>query len=229
MANHKIQDLLSTDQPREILCAKGKEILRLDEILAILIGTGIRDKSALNLARELLDQVDGDLAVLSRWGVPEYRKIKGIGLAKAAVLVASMELGRRRNDYVASNSVGAIRKSKDAFLLLKAHLSDLNHEEFWVLYLNRGARLLKKECISRGGITGTVVDIKMILKAGLDLQASSLILAHNHPSGQLIPSSADKQLTQKMVNAAISVDMLVADHLILNASTYVSFADEGWL
>jgi DNA repair protein RadC len=132
-------------------------------------------------------------------------------------------------DFVANTHVDCIRKSVDAYHLLKSHLADLNHEEFWVLYLNRGARLLKKECISRGGITGTVVDIKMILKSALHLQASSLILAHNHPSGQLIPSIADKQLTQRMKTAASSVDMIVADHLILNASSYVSFADEGWL
>ena len=229
MAFQKIQNLSVTDQPREILSTKGREVLRLDEILAILIGTGIREKSSLDLARELIHQVDGDLSVLGRWGLPEFRKIKGIGAAKAAVLVAAMELGRRRMDFVANTHVDCIRKSVDAYHLLKSHLADLNHEEFWVLYLNRGARLLKKECISRGGITGTVVDIKMILKSALHLQASSLILAHNHPSGQLIPSIADKQLTQRMKTAASSVDMIVADHLILNASYYVSFADEGWL
>lgn len=229
MAFQKIQNLLVADQPREILFTKGREVLRLEEILAILIGTGIRDKSSLDLARELIHQVEGDLSVLGRWGLPEYRKIKGIGAAKAAVLVAAMELGRRRMDFVASNHIDSIRKSADAYHLLKSHLADLNHEEFWVLYLNRGARLLKKECISRGGIAGTVVDIKMILKSALHLQASSLILAHNHPSGQLNPSSADKELTQRMISAAVSVDMIVADHLILNASSYVSFADEGWL
>jgi DNA repair protein RadC len=229
MALQKIQDLLISDQPREILLSKGRHMLRIEEILAILIGTGTREKSALDLARELIYQVDGDLSVLGRWGLPEYRKIKGIGLAKAAVLIAAMELGRRRIEFVAITSVESVRKSEDAYLLLKSHLSDLNHEEFWVIYLNRAARLLKKECISRGGITGTVVDIKIIMKAALHLQASSLILAHNHPSGQLQPSLADKQLTQRMVSAAISLDMIVADHLILNASTYVSFADEGWM
>jgi DNA repair protein RadC len=229
MAIRKITDLLVSDQPREILFSKGREILRLEEILAILIGTGIRDKSALDLARELINLVGGDLSVLGRWGLPEYRRIKGIGAAKAAVLVAAMELGRRRMDYAATIEVESIRKSEDAYQLLKSHLADLNHEEFWVLYLNRAARLLKKECISRGGIAGTVVDIKMILKSAIHLQATSLILAHNHPSGQLIPSVADKQLTQRMKSAALSVDMLVADHLILNANTYVSFADEGWL
>jgi DNA repair protein RadC len=140
-----------------------------------------------------------------------------------------MELGRRRIDFVATTSVDSIRTSADAYLLLKSHLSDLGHEEFWVIYLNRAARVLKKECISRGGITGTVVDIKIIMKAALHLQASSLIIAHNHPSGQLQPSLADKQLTLRLVAAAISLDMIVADHLILNASSYVSFADEGWM
>jgi DNA repair protein RadC len=229
MTYQKIQDLLAEDRPREILFTKGREILRLEEILAILIGTGIRDYSALDLAREMIRQVDGDLATLGRWGLPEYRKVKGIGVAKAAVLVAAMELGRRRMDYQANATVDRIRQSADAYDLLKSHLADLVHEEFWVIYLNRAARMIKKECISRGGIAGTVVDIKLILKSAIHLQASSLILAHNHPSGQLQPSEADKQLTNRMLAAAKSVDMLVADHLIISASTYVSFADEGWM
>ncbi len=229
MAHQKIQDLVASDRPREILASKGRELLRLEEILAILIGTGIRDHSALDLAREMMRQVDGDLALLGRWGLPEYCKIKGIGEAKATVLVAAMELGRRRMDFTAQSTVDRIRQSVDAYDLLKAHLSDLPHEEFWVIYLNRAARVIKKECISRGGITGTVVDIKLILKSAIHLQASSLILAHNHPSGHLHPSEADKQLTNRMLAAAKSVDMLVADHLIISASTYVSFADEGWM
>jgi DNA repair protein RadC len=229
MAYQKIQDLLAEDRPREILFSKGRETLRLEEILAILIGTGIRDHSALDLAREMIHQVEGDVAKLGRWGLSDYRKIKGIGYAKAAVLVAAMELGRRRMDYQAHVTVDRIRQSADAYDLLKSHLADLIHEEFWVIYLNRAARMIKKECISRGGIAGTVVDIKLILKSAIHLQASSLILAHNHPSGQLQPSEADKQLTNRMLVAAKSVDMLVADHLIINASTYVSFADEGWI
>lgn len=229
MTYQKIQDLLESDRPREILFSKGRETLRLEEILAILIGSGIRDHSALDLAREMLRQVDGDLAMLGRWGLPEYRKIKGIGAAKAAVLVAAMELGRRRMDYTANSTVDRVRQSADAYDLLKSHLADLVHEEFWVIYLNRAARMIKKECISRGGIAGTVVDIKLILKSAIHLQASSLILAHNHPSGNLQPSEADKQLTNRMLAAAKSVDMLVADHLIISASAYVSFADEGWL
>lgn len=229
MAYQKIQDLLAEDRPREILFSKGRETLRLEEILAILIGTGIRDHSALDLAREMIHQVGGDVAKLGRWGLSDYRKIKGIGYAKAAVLVAAMELGRRRMDYQAHVTVDRIRQSADAYDLLKSHLADLIHEEFWVIYLNRAARMIKKECISRGGIAGTVVDIKLILKSAIHLQASSLILAHNHPSGQLQPSEADKQLTNRMLVAAKSVDMLVADHLIINASTYVSFADEGWI
>ncbi|MEY4987862.1 MAG: hypothetical protein RL567_1641 [Bacteroidota bacterium] len=229
MAYQKIQDLLVEDRPREILFSKGRETLRLEEILAILIGTGIREHSALDLAREMIRQVDGDVAKLGRWGLSDYRKIKGIGYAKAAVLVAAMELGRRRMDYQAHVTVDRIRQSADAYDLLKSHLADLIHEEFWVIYLNRAARMIKKECISRGGIAGTVVDIKLILKSAIHLQASSLILAHNHPSGHLQPSEADKQLTNRMLVAAKSVDMLVADHLIINASTYVSFADEGWI
>ena len=229
MSYQKIHDLLASERPREILFTKGRETLRLEDILAILIGTGIRDHSALDLAREMMRQVDGDLALLGRWGLPEYRKIKGIGKAKAAVLVAAMELGRRRMEYVATTTIESVRNSKDAFELFKPHLSDLNHEEFWVIYLNRAARLLKKECVSRGGTAGTVVDIKLIFKAALHLQASSLILAHNHPSGQLHPSVADKNLTNRMIDAAKSLDMLIADHLIVNSHTYVSFADEGWM
>jgi DNA repair protein RadC len=229
MSFQKNHDLLASERPREILFTKGRETLRLEDILAILIGTGIRNHSAMDLAREMMRQVDGDIALLGRWGLPEYKKIKGIGKAKAAVLVAAMELGRRRMEYVASSTVDCIRNSNDAYTILRSHLSDLNHEEFWVIYLNRAARLLKKECISRGGTAGTVVDIKLILKSALHLQASSMILAHNHPSGQLHPSVADRKLTNRMIEAAKSLDMRIADHLILNAHTYVSFADEGWM
>lgn len=229
MIYQKIQDLLASNRPREILFSTGREMLRLEEILAILIGSGIRDYSALDMAREILRQVEGDITLLSRWGVPEFRKIRGIGSTKAALLVAALELGRRRMDFTASLTVDRVRQSADAYVLLKSHLADLVHEEFWVIYLNRAARVIKKECISRGGIAGTVVDIKLILKSAIHLQASSLILAHNHPSGHLEPSEADKHLTNKMKLAAKSVDMLVADHLIINASAYISFADEGWI
>ncbi len=229
MTYQRIQDLLVSDQPRQILYSQGKELLRVEDVLAILIGTGIRDASALDLAREIVKRVDGDLHVLGRWGIAEFRQVKGIGQAKAAVLVAAMELGRRRMDYVARQSVEVVRSSVDAFHLVRPHLADLNHEEFWVLYLNRAARLIRKECVSRGGMAGTVVDAKLILKSALQFQASTLILAHNHPSGQLSPSQADKQVTQKLILAAESLDMIIADHLILNASSYVSFADEGWL
>ncbi len=229
MAYQKIQDLQVSDQPRQILYAQGKDLLRVEEVLAILIGTGIRERSALDLAREILHHVKGDLNLLGRWGLDEFQRVKGIGQAKAAVLVAALELGRRRMEFVAMQSVEVVRSSSDAYQLLKPHLADLNHEEFWVIYLNRAARLIKKECVSRGGLAGTVVDSKLILKAALQLQASSLILAHNHPSGQLSPSQADKLVTQKLVSAADSLDMIISDHLILNSSSYVSFADEGWL
>ena len=202
MTYQKIQDLQVADQPRQILYTQGKELLRLEDILAILIGTGIRDKSALDLAREILFQVEGDVSVLGRWGFNEFQRIKGIGRAKAAVLVAALELGRRRMEFIATQSIEAVRTSKEAYQHFKPHLEDLNHEEFWVLYLNRAARLIKKECVSRGGLSGTVVDSKLILKSALQLQASTLILAHNHPSGQLNPSQADKLITQKLITAA---------------------------
>ena len=229
MAYQKIQDLQISDQPRQILYAQGKDLLRVEEVLAILIGTGIRERSALDLAREILHQVEGDLNLLGRWGLAEFQRVKGIGQAKAAVLVAALELGRRRMEFVALQSVEVVRSSRDAYQLLKPHLSDLNHEEFWVIYLNRAARLIKKECVSRGGLAGTIVDSKLIMKAALQLQASSLILAHNHPSGQLNPSQADKHVTQKLISAAGSLDMIISDHLILTSTSYISFADEGWL
>ncbi|MEY4646319.1 MAG: hypothetical protein RIQ98_155 [Bacteroidota bacterium] len=229
MAYQKIHDLQVSEQPRQILYAQGKDLLRVEEVLAILIGTGIRERSALDLAREILQHVEGDLNLLGRWGLIEFQRVKGIGQAKAAVLVAALELGRRRMEFVAMQSVEVVRSSMDAYQLLKPHLADLNHEEFWVIYLNRAARLIKKECVSRGGLSGTVVDSKMILKAALQLQASSLILAHNHPSGQLSPSQADKHVTQKLISAAGSLDMIISDHLILTSTSYVSFADEGWL
>ena len=229
MAYQKIQDLQVSDQPRQILYSQGKELLRVEDVLAILIGTGIRKHSALDLARDILRRVDGDLNLLGRWGLDEFRLIKGIGLAKAAVLVAALELGRRRMEYVARQTVEVVRTSNDASRLLKPHLADLNHEEFWVIFLNRAARLIKMECISRGGLAGTVVDTKLIMKSALQLQASSLILAHNHPSGQLSPSQADRIITQKLIAAASSLDTIIADHLILNSSNFISFADEGWL
>ena len=210
---------------RRKLLEYGASHLSDSELLLMLLDARAAPK---RLAMELLDTIEHDLHQLSRLTVGELRRNYGLGEAQALRIVSAMELGRRR-DKSASRIRPGIRSSADAFQLIRAELKDLPHEEFWAMYLNRNHRLLFKRQISRGGVSGTVVDPKLIFKFAVDHLASAVIVAHNHPSGQLKPSTSDIRLTEKLVSAGKLLESPLLDHLILNSDTYLSFADEPLL
>lgn len=216
------------DQPREKLRDKGKAALSDAELVAILIGSGNRDESAVALCKRILASVDNNLSELGKLSVKQLMEFKGIGEAKAISIVAAMELGRRRRGEEALEKK-KISSSKSVFELMQPVIGELSHEEFWIVYLNNSNKVIFKNQLSKGGITGTLVDVRLVLKQALEVGATGLILAHNHPSGTLKPSQADKQLTQKLKNAAESLDIKVLDHLIITEKAYFSFADENIL
>jgi len=216
------------DKPREKLIKNGKGVLSDAELIAILLRSGSRDKSAVELARHMLQQCNNDLTVLSKLSVDDLMKFKGIGEAKALSILAALELGlRRRIAEVPVKQV--ISSSRDAFELFYPNLADSLYESFWILLLNRANRKIAIQNISEGGQAGTVADPKKIFKLALDQNAASIILCHNHPSGNLQPSDADKQLTRKLKDAGLMLDLPVLDHLIIGDDKYFSFADEGIL
>ena len=214
------------DRPREKLLLKGKRALSDAELIAILIGSGNADESAVELAKKILAVTGNNLNELSKRSIADLMKHKGIGEAKAISIIAALELGSRRQvaEVVVKDTVTS---SRDSYEILRPYLADLPHEEFWVLYLNRSNKVLMKEQVSQGGITGTVADTRIIFKKAIDLLATSIILAHNHPSGSLNPSVADVQLTQKIQQGGNLLDVQVLDHLIISEAGYFSFADEG--
>lgn len=207
---------------------KGKASLSNHELLAILIGSGTPKVSAVELCAEIFNYVHDDLVQLGKLNITDLMRFKGIGEAKAISIVASMELGRRRQ---ASNQAKAsvVKSSKDIYHLLLADLSDLITEEFWVVFLNHRNKIIGKQKISAGGLTATVVDIRILFKHAIERLATSIILAHNHPSGTLKPSQADIQLTNKIKEAGKVLDVQLLDHLIIADTGYYSFADEGRL
>jgi DNA repair protein RadC len=214
------------DRPREKLLHQGASSLNEAELLAILIGSGMRGKSAVQLAQSVLDLARNDLNELAKLKPHFITQVKGIGEAKAIQIAAAVELGRRR-DSVDITKKPAIRSSKDAFAILHADLRDLSHEEFWVLTLNRANRVMNKVMVSKGGLAGTVADAKIIFQEALLGRAAAIIIAHNHPSGNLNPSQADREITKKLKNAGDFLDLPVLDHLIISEGGYFSFADEG--
>lgn len=216
------------ERPREKLMLKGKASLAHKELLAILIGSGTPQLSAVDLCDQILKKVNNDLAQLGKLTVPDLIKFKGIGQAKAISIVAAMELGRRRQ---AENlpKVAIIKSSKDIYHLLLTHLSDAISEEFWIVFLNHRNKVIGKEKISAGGLTATIVDLRLLFKNAIDRLATSIILAHNHPSGTLKPSQADIHLTNKIKEAGKILDVQLLDHLIIADTGYYSFADEGRL
>jgi len=214
------------DRPREKLLQKGKLSLTDAELIAILIGSGSRNESAVELSKKILSKNLNNLNLLGKQSVAQLMQFKGIGEAKAISIIAAMELGRRRRSEEALENV-KITSSNSVFEVLQPILGDLAHEEFWILYLNNANKIIEKFQISKGGITGTLVDVRITLRKALELGAVSLILAHNHPSGNLNPSEADKQITQKLKMAAESMDIKILDHLIVTEKSYFSFADEG--
>ena len=216
------------DRPREKLLLKGKSALSDAELIAILIGSGTSSLSAVEVAKKVLQQSTNNLHDLAKLSIKELTKTKGIGEAKAITIVAALELGRRRKD-LEPDEKPKISGSKDVFELLKADLQDLPHEEFWVLLLNRANRVTKKCQISQGGVAGTVADPKIIFKLALEELASGIILAHNHPSGNLSASQTDINLTKKLKEGGKLLEIQVLDHIILAGQKYYSFADEGMI
>lgn len=224
----KIKSWSPEDRPREKLLTKGTPVLSDAELVAILLGTGTTTTSAVELAKRVLQTVDNNLHELGRLSVKDLTRVKGIGEAKAISIIAAFELGRRRKDS-GTEEKSRVTGSRDCFNILKPHLQDLPHEEFWILLLNRANRLLKKYQISQGGVAGTVADPKIIFKMAISELASGIILAHNHPSGNLSASQADRDLTKKIVEAGKLLEIQVLDHLIIAGQKYFSFADEGIL
>ncbi len=224
--NLSIKNWAVEDRPREKLLKNGIGSLSDAEILAILIGSGTKNLSALELSRTVLFSVDNNLQALGKLELGNLTRIKGIGQAKAITILAALELGRRRA-YAPGLEKTKISTSKEAFRIFQPMLGDLPHEEFWILLLNRSNRVIDKICISKGGITGTVIDTRLILKQALDRLTSGIILCHNHPSGNLEPSDADKKITEKIKKAALYMDINLIDHIIIGENNYFSFADSG--
>ena len=225
-ASLPIKNWAEDDRPREKLLNKGSSALSDAELVAILLGSGSRRSTALDLAKEILATVDNNLTQLARLGVPELTHFEGMGEAKAVGIISALELGKRRSRAQVPERA-QIKSSTDVFALMQSVLGDLPHEEFWVIYLNASNRVLKKVCISRGGMTGTLADQRIIFREGLLHKATSLILCHNHPSGAVNPSDADRSLTRRVTDAGALMEIKVLDHLIITEHAYFSFADEG--
>ncbi|MGB4774842.1 MAG: DNA repair protein RadC [Daejeonella sp.] len=216
------------DRPREKLAAQGRRSLTEAELIAILIGSGNTNESAVELSKRILHSCNNDLNLLSKLSIHELSNFKGIGEAKAISIIAALELGRRRKETPLAPRI-QISSSKDVYQAIIAQFSDLNHEEFWILLLNRGNKITSRHLISKGGQAATVADPKIIFNTALQNHAASIILAHNHPSGNLKPSQADLDLTRKLKLAGQLLDIPVIDHLILTDNGFYSFADEGIL
>lgn len=226
--NFSIKFWAEDDKPREKLMLKGKTALSDAELLAILIGSGSRNESAVDLSKRILASVDNNLNALGKLSLQQLMNFKGIGEAKAITIVASMELARRRRGEEALE-LFKITSSKAIFELMQPIIGELPHEEFWIVYLNNSNKVISKSQLSKGGITGTLVDVRLVYKTALETGATAVILCHNHPSGTLVASEADKQITKKLKLAGESLDIKVLDHVIITENGYFSFADEGLL
>jgi len=221
-----IKQWAEEDRPREKLLLKGKSVLSEAELIGILIGSGTASLSAVDLAKQILHSVDNNLNKLAKLSVNELKKFKGIGEAKAINIVGALELGRRRKETDQPKRI-KISCSKDVFETMHPFLQDLSHEEFWIILLNRANQIIKPIAISQGGVSGTVADSKIIFKYAIEALASSIILVHNHPSGNTKPSEADLKLTKKLKEAGTLLEIPVLDHLIYTDLGYLSMADEG--
>jgi DNA repair protein RadC len=224
----KITDWAVEDRPREKLYSKGTSSLSDAELLAILIGSGTRNRSAVDLGRELLSLVGNNLNSLGKLSISDLRKIRGIGNARAVTIAAALELGRRRKLAEMPDNP-QIKCSRDVFDLIAHLLSDISHEEFWILFLNRSNKVVNRMKLSQGGISGTVTDVRIVMKQAIENLASGIIVCHNHPSGNLNPSESDTRITQKIKEAGTLMDIQLLDHLIITDKDYYSFADNGLL
>ena len=226
--NLNIKSWAEEDRPREKLILKGKNALSDAELVAILISSGNRNESAVELSKNILYHINNDLNKLGKLSINDLTKFNGIGEAKAISIIAALELGRRRKNSSKENRE-TIKSSKNAYQAIESILSDLPHEEFWVIYLNKKNEILKKENISKGGVTSTVADTKIIFKHAIELLATGVILCHNHPSGSVNPSQADISLTKKLKEIGSLMETPVLDHIIVGEKNYFSFADNSLL
>ncbi len=231
MNEHKrlnIKEWAVEDRPREKLLIKGARHLTDAELIAILIGSGNTTETAVELAKRILTATNNNLNELGKKGIDYLKSFNGIGEAKAVSIVAALELGKRRKDadVFSKNKIGG---SKDVVDFFRPQLADLTHEEFWVMFLNRGNKIIDTFMVSQGGISGTVIDVRLILKKAIEKLASSLILCHNHPSGTIQASNADISITKKIIDAAKIMDITVLDHIIITQDSFLSFADNGML
>jgi len=223
-----IKNWSDDDKPREKLVHKGRSVLSDAELVAILIGSGSRNESAVELSKRILASVNNNLNELGKLSPKQLMKFKGIGEAKAVTIAAALEMGRRRRGE-GNQKISKISSSQDAYEIFRPVIGELEHEEFWILYLNNANKVLLSSQLSKGGLTGTLVDVRIVMKQALELGAVGLILGHNHPSGTLKPSQADKEVTQKLKLAAQALDIKVLDHLIVTQKQYYSFADNNIL
>ena len=221
-----IKSWAEEDRPREKMLAKGKEALSNAELIAILIGSGNSKETAVDLSKRILHDNKDNLIELSRLTINDLMKYNGIGEAKAVTIAAALELGRRRR-FSEALEKPSIKNSQIAYECFYAHLSDLNHEQFWIMLLNNANKVIKLEKIGVGGMTGTTADPKKIFKSALENNATNIMLCHNHPSGNILPSNADKQITNNIIKAGQFLEIKVLDHIIIGNNSYFSFADEG--
>ena len=227
-----IKDWADDERPREKMLVCGARVMSNAELIAIILRSGAGSENAVELSRRILADCGNDLSKLSSLSVQEIvSRYKGVGIAKATAIVSAMELSRRR--FVSTESdaclVKSIQTSRDAFNAIRAVLTDLDHEEFWVLMLNKANKVITKLCLATGGIDATVVDIRVLLKKCIENKAVAMVVAHNHPSGNLNPSQQDRRLTSRILNAADLVDIKLCDHIIIGGNSYYSFSDEGEL
>ncbi|MBK7428405.1 MAG: DNA repair protein RadC [Saprospiraceae bacterium] len=223
-----IKSWAEEDRPREKMLHHGRTHLTDAELLAILLGSGSRNESALDLSKRILSKAENNLHTLGTMSLHELMQFKGVGEAKAITISAALELGRRRTSHDVQ-TLPSITCSGDSFKILYPLLADHSKEYFWVCFLNRKNLVIHKECISSGGISGTVVDVRLIFKKALEVMASAIVLAHNHPSGNLNPSDKDRTLTRKLYEAGKLMDIMILDHIIIAGTKYYSFADNGLL
>jgi DNA repair protein RadC len=224
--NFSIKHWAEDDKPREKLMFKGKAALSDAELIAILIGSGSRNESAVQLSKKILASVDNNLNALGKLSIKQLMEFKGIGEAKAITIIAALELGRRRRAEE-TVELKKITSSKAVFEIMQPIIGELPHEEFWILFLNNSNKVIYKTQLSKGGITGTVVDIRLVFKMALEQNATSIILTHNHPSGKLQASDADIQITKKLKLAGQQLDIAILDHIIITENGFYSFQDEG--
>lgn len=227
-ASLSIKNWAEEDRPREKLLIKGTSALSDAELIGILLGSGTKTLTAVDLAKLILRESGNDLHKLAKLSVKDLMKFKGIGEAKAITIVSALELGRRRKDLGPPETI-KVRDAEDAYEMLKGELVDLPHEEFWVILLKRNQEFIKKVKVSTGGVAATVVDSRMVFKAGVEALASAIILVHNHPSGSLKPSPEDLGITKKLIEGGKHLDVRILDHVIISDKGYFSFSENDML